>query len=375
MSRKRPLRIGFAPWLVAGVKTQWENMLPTLLTRDDIEPVVAPIDPYRPGGWLERMPGLPPAVTGNIRTLASGTPLAAARLDALWTQNLRAAVPRLCARGFWDSVPLVYTADSTAAQQAALGRYYAVSDNDSLLGRLRNRLDRRLMSRVAIVNPWSDWAAESFRSELDVPPGRIRVLPPGIDLERWPKLAHAGSERRQFRILFVGGDFARKGGDLLLSVIEQEFLGRCELHLVTRDPVAARPGVVVHHGLSPNDPVLRQLYADSDVFVLPTRADCFSLASLEAMATGLPVITTRVGGIVEIVRDGSTGFLIDVDDSAQLAARLNLLLSDRDRCVAMGHAGRALVERDFDAARNTGALLDMIVEAALEAPRREDDRR
>jgi glycosyltransferase involved in cell wall biosynthesis len=112
--------------------------------------------------------------------------------------------------------------------------------------------------------------------------------------------------------------------------------------------------------LTPNDPRLRDLYARAHVFVLTTRADCFSLASLEAMATGLPVITTRVGGIPEIVDHGRSGFLVDPGDEQGLVRALRDLAGSPELRARMGALGRRIVEARFDAARTTARLLDLL---------------
>src|SRR5262249_37290531 len=151
------------------------------------------------------------------------------------------------------------------------------------------------------------------------------------------------------RLLFVGGHFARKGGRLLLDVFRERLRGRCELDLVTRDDVPEEPGVRVHRGLQAGTPELLALYAGADVFVLPTRGDCFSIASIEAMATGLPVVVSAVGGIPEIVEEGESGHLIAPDDASGLIAALESLLSEPGRRAAFGRRGRQLAETRFDA--------------------------
>jgi glycosyltransferase involved in cell wall biosynthesis len=212
-----------------------------------------------------------------------------------------------------------------------------------------------------MIFPWSEWAARSLRDDHGLPAHKVQVIPPGIDLDRWAPVSRQRSADEVVRLLFVGGDFGRKGGALLLDVFTQRLQGRCELHLVTRDDVAPRPGVYVYRHFGPNDPGLRDLYARCDIFVLPTQADCFSLASMEAMATGLPVVTTAVGGIPEIVADGRSGYLIAPGDGAALAERLEALVVAPERRGAMGREGRRIVEARFDAARNTARTLDVIV--------------
>jgi glycosyltransferase involved in cell wall biosynthesis len=164
--------------------------------------------------------------------------------------------------------------------------------------------------------------------------------------------------------LFVGGHFQRKGGDLLLDVFRAHLRGRATLELVTRDAIADEAGVRVHRGLTPESPQLRELYRDASVFVLPTRGDCFSIASMEAMATGLPVVVSDVGGIAEIVEEGRSGYLMPVNDGRALRESLERLLADAERRRAFGARGRELVNERFDAEKTARQLLEIMTEVA-----------
>jgi glycosyltransferase involved in cell wall biosynthesis len=94
--------------------------------------------------------------------------------------------------------------------------------------------------------------------------------------------------------------------------------------------------------------------------VLPTLADCFGVASIEAMATGLPVITTTVGGVPDIVEDGQHGFLIAPQDDAALATGLDRLLADAALRQTMGERARARVLERFDARKNAEQLIALM---------------
>jgi glycosyltransferase involved in cell wall biosynthesis len=345
----------------AGVRTQWDNMVPHVMARPDIRAHVVPITPYKAGALWERLPLVPAAVKGNVRSmLSSGALLRVPRLDVVWTQEVRSLLPYLATKARWQQTPVVFTTDSTSLLEASFGTgHYAKAPGGTLRARLRDGLDAFLMRRT-VLNPWSEWCAKSLRDEYGIPPERIHVIPPGIDLGSWKLPDRARAANGPVRALFVGGDFRRKGGDLLLSAFRDTLRGMVQLHLVTRDDVPAETGVFVYRDLTPNDPRLRDLYARADLFVLPTVADCFSLASLEAMATGLPVITTRVGGIPEIVDHERSGFLVDPGDEGALVRALRELTGSAELRARMGAEGRRIVEERFDAARTTAKLLDLL---------------
>lgn len=92
-----------------------------------------------------------------------------------------------------------------------------------------------------------------------------------------------------------------------------------------------------------------QLLAASDLFVLPSLWEGLSVALLEAMATGLPIVATEVSGTVQAMMPNETGILVPPGDSQRLAGAIEQLVSDRIRAQAMGAAARRRVEADFSA--------------------------
>jgi glycosyltransferase involved in cell wall biosynthesis len=85
-----------------------------------------------------------------------------------------------------------------------------------------------------------------------------------------------------------------------------------------------------------------------DVFALTSRSEGMPLAVLEAWAAGVPVVSSRVGGIPELIEEGRTGFMFEAGDEAALATRLAGLLGNPQRARAVGEAGRSLVRSKFD---------------------------
>ena len=175
---------------------------------------------------------------------------------------------------------------------------------------------------------------------------------------------------RPLRLAFIGGHFERKGGKLLLDVFRNRVRGRCELTIATRDPVPEEPGVRVLRGLSAGSEGLRAVLREADAFVLPTLADCHSIASLEAMASGLPVILTRIGAGSEIVEEGRSGLLVDAGSAEGLAAAIEALAADRARARAMGERGRAIVLEKFDTPVLASRIADELHAAVASAAAR-----
>ena len=88
-------------------------------------------------------------------------------------------------------------------------------------------------------------------------------------------------------------------------------------------------------------------YAHADLFVLPSRMENFPLVLLEAMASGLPVVATAVGGVPELVVSGETGLLVPPNDPQALAEAINSLLDDPKTMRAMGAKGREMVREHY----------------------------
>jgi glycosyltransferase involved in cell wall biosynthesis len=137
----------------------------------------------------------------------------------------------------------------------------------------------------------------------------------------------------------------------------------CELTVVTERPQPETRGVRVYNGLGPNDPQLLSLYRDADIFALPTFADCRAVVLSEAMAAGLPVVTTSVGAQPEAVGSGVTGLIVPPNDSEALGRALRRLIDEPELRLSMGRHARAIAEARFDARINARELTDVITRA------------
>jgi glycosyltransferase involved in cell wall biosynthesis len=252
--------------------------------------------------------------------------------------------------------PIVLSTDGTPNKRQ-MRRWYGLKDEGAIGSRVKRAIYRSVFRRAAGFVAWCEWTKTSLIEDYDVDADRVAVIPPGIDLDSF----QPGSPSNPLpRLLFVGGDFVRKGGDLLLEVFRERLRGRAELVLVTPAEVVPEPGVTVHRNVKANSKALHDLFASCDLFVLPTRGEVLPLAGMEALASGLPLVATRVGGLPELVRDGETGRLIDADDAAALGDALDELVTDAALRRRMAAAARADALERFDARRNALRVFEFI---------------
>ena len=368
---RRAPRVLFLGSMYAGHATRFFNLEAHTKHDPRIQPTYRRVTGWVDGGAIERLPLLPAALKGRARAALEAAAFAMLpRPDVIWSSVREAVVPYLWSQLGRLRRPLVLDFDWTLEQQEALAPIYFDRPAKRGVRRALARLQERALWRsVTLFTPWSQWAAESLRRQ-GVEDERIRVIPPGVDLDEWrPRPELRGRNDGPLRLLFVGADFARKGGDILLDVFRARFTDRCELDVVTRDAVEPSPGVRVQRA-EPNSPLLRELYARADLFVLPTRAECFGIATVEAMASGLPVIVGNVGGVGDIVDHGETGWLIEPTADA-LASALEQALRRRERLPDMGRQARLVAEERFDGRANDRAVVDALLEALSRSSRRD----
>jgi glycosyltransferase involved in cell wall biosynthesis len=202
----------------------------------------------------------------------------------------------------------------------------------------------------------SDWVRRSFIEDFRIHPGRVVTVHagPNLDTSRIPRrrpTSHAGGPPT---ILFVGGEYVPKGGDLLVRAfvnVRRRFPDARLVLIGPREFHSTEPGVEWLGFLRKDNPehwrTLVECYATADVFCLPTRFDAFGIVLVEAMLFGLPCVATGSWAIPEIVVDGETGFTFPAEDVDALTDRLLRLLENPDLVRRMGEAGRARAERLF----------------------------
>jgi UDP-glucose:(heptosyl)LPS alpha-1,3-glucosyltransferase len=203
--------------------------------------------------------------------------------------------------------------------------------------RVRLRLERTMFARggYAALLTQAEGVKADVVSVYGVPEADVEVLPLGFDDSAFNPGARASSRaaaRERFGygedervVLFVGNELERKGWDTLVGAVAR--LGDPRICVLGAGRIAPESPPTFVHWAGPDQDVA-QLHAAADAFVLPTRYEPWGLAIVEALGSGLPVVTTRLAGAAVAVRDGESGRLLgDPDDEAELAAAISWALS------------------------------------------------
>jgi len=268
----------------------------------------------------------------------------------------------LLAADIMRDVPTVISMDATPKNYDEMDAYQHGRQH-ATVERFKTAINSRAFRAARAFAPWSRWAADSLVRDYEVPQKSVHVIRPGVDLTIFrPRL---GARRAgPVRILFVGGDFERKGGPNLLEALAG-ISEPVELHAVTKSDISAIPPQVschVYRDLKPQTSGLIELFRDADLFVLPTLAECYGLVIPEAMACGLPVISSPIGAIPELVRDGVTGYLVSPSSTLALRNAIRTLVENPNLRTEMGTTALAIARREHDVVGNFNAIVDLLFE-------------
>jgi glycosyltransferase involved in cell wall biosynthesis len=208
------------------------------------------------------------------------------------------------------------------------------------------------------------------------PAFEISIVPNGVDLARFGRMAGTGTAPR---ILSVGRIVHQKGLDVALVALA----GLTELAwewrvagdgpqlaaLRTLSQAYGLDGRIRFLGWQKSEQLARE-YAEANIFLFPSRDEGMPNAVLEAMASGLPVIATKIAGNEELVVEGETGALVPLEDAEALRAALRSLLEDGSQRERWGRAGRERVQRMYaweNAAQEYRTILEKAIEACAES--------
>jgi len=188
---------------------------------------------------------------------------------------------------------------------------------------------------------------------VGIPKEKVSLIPNGVDTEYFRP-----SESKKPYIIFVGRLTKRKGVDMLVEAFAEVVRTFPEIRLIIVGDgeektniinMARKLDIFNRILLLSNIPItiLRKLYAEAMIFVLPSRGEGLPLSLLEAMSSQCAVIASKVSGIIDVVKDGETGMLVEPDNKKQLVNALRILLEDRNLARKMSEKAREYVVKEY----------------------------
>ncbi len=259
-------RLGFVMEQTLGHITHAKNLQQWIAKDPDIIPTWIPVSFDIQDRWDKV-----PLVRSNWTLRASirareqvRQALRSTKLDGLFFHT---SVTALFSWRVMAHIPTVVSMDATPLNFDSIGNPYDHRPSSfAPMESLKNALNRGTFNRARRLVIWNEWGKNSLVKEYGVDANKVVVIPPGVDMDKW-KSAREVEPQKPVRLLFVGGDFRRKGGDTLLKAFSNSLKQECELDIVTREQVDTRglAGVRVHHGLGSNAPELMALYARADI--------------------------------------------------------------------------------------------------------------
>ena len=238
-------------------------------------------------------------------------------------------------------------------------QHLASQEAASRLGRASYRAsivhDGRVFRAAAAIVATSKWAARDLASGYPDCANKVRVLPFPVNVDAFgrdwagERTLRARQPGYRPRVLFMGGDFPRKGGAELLDAWRESGLGeRAALDLVTDWPVRADTipaGASIVRGVTAYSPRWLELWRSADLFVMPARHEAFGIVYEEAAASGIPAIGSDINAVPEIISDGETGLLVQPGDRAGLVRAIGALIDSADLRERLGRAARQHVSQ------------------------------
>ena len=322
---------------------------------------------HKEGAWLPRVEACAPVTAFPIRGFARPATLARAASFARWCRTQRIAVVQTCdlyANTF--ALP----AAAFAGVPARLGSRRELNPDKSA-GQITLQRQAYRFAHAVVAN--SGAASRQLESE-GVPSARISVIPNGVSLDRFaPRLA----PRPVSTVLTVANLRTEKAHEILLAAAAALAPTYRALHfkIVGDGPrmnelraLAATLGIADRVSFLGHREDVPALLADADAFVLPSRSEAFPNGAIEAMAAGLPVVASAVGGLLDLIEPGRTGLLVPPDDPRALADAIASLVDAPATAGALGAAARDEVSRRYSFDRMVRAFEDLYL-SHLEMPR------
>lgn len=204
-------------------------------------------------------------------------------------------------------------------------------------------LERASLQAKDLVFTYSEITRRSMIEDYGLPPHRVMVAPTACKIS-YPSVDQVLAERAP-KLLFAGTDFLQKGGDLVFKAFTELRRQRPDIELVIVGAAAIEPlpEGARHLGMVSFDKLMAE-YLSATLILHPARHDAFPNVLKEALACGLPAVTSDSVGIPEIISNGETGIVLKHNEAQSIVEAVGALLENTERLRAMRE--RCLVERE-----------------------------
>lgn len=222
-------------------------------------------------------------------------------------------------------------------------------------------IHKKILNAQTSVLGLTDNVIDQITRDYSVPPVKIKKvkLPFNCDLKTF--VPSQEREDDEIRLLFVGGDFQRKGGDILLDWFKKHHQSGLKMTMVTNHPVEKYPGITVEKNIQYGSHKHVEIFKNQDIFVLPTKCDSYPSVLGEAACAGLAILTTKNAlGASEVIENGKNGYIFD--SQAELLERLTVLVRDKVIISTMKQNSRKLIEKKFSQEQVVSEYMQYIFE-------------
>jgi glycosyltransferase involved in cell wall biosynthesis len=231
-----------------------------------------------------------------------------------------------------SKTPIVVGMDTTRALYKDTFSSLPFGFSTAQISNRRIETEKRMLNKMQCFFVLSQGVKDSLVERYHIDPNNVFINRPTGHVSQFSKTLLPQTYRNErLKVLFIGDDFIRKGGERLLRWQLNGMHQYCELHLITDivNRVSEIPNTT-WYGRVPNDRILKSILPQMDVLCHPTLMDMSALVVVEAACVGVPSIASNIGGIADLIEHGRTGFLIELQNEDGFVRTLKELHEDRE---------------------------------------------
>jgi glycosyltransferase involved in cell wall biosynthesis len=249
------------------------------------------------------------------------------------------------------NTPKIYLSDATFN---LILDYYPQKERNMESG---DKVERKALENTDGIMIPSKWAKENIVNYYGIKEEKVKIVPFGANMEKIPKAEELKKDISEvIELLFVGVDFERKGGAIAVEALKilnkrgikskLTIIG-CNPEIKDMENITIIP--YLNKNIKEDAQKMYDLYLNSDIFILPTRAECAGIVFCEASAFGMPIVATKTGGVSQSVNDGENGYCLDIEAGAkEYADKIEEITKDKEEYIKFRKRTREKFDRELN---------------------------